>query len=132
MKAIFCLLNKYELRSIGVDLTKYQEECVKVEIELIVFDIIEMGIPEKHRLNEFKERVITKALECLKNGDNILIHCRGGIGRASTVAACVLYHIFKGMKGEDMIKLLRRRRDKKAVESYKQEKFIKEYFKDIQ
>eukprot|EP00826_Nyctotherus_ovalis_P055950 TRINITY_DN7484_c0_g3_i1.p1 TRINITY_DN7484_c0_g3~~TRINITY_DN7484_c0_g3_i1.p1 ORF type:complete len:197 (+),score=33.86 TRINITY_DN7484_c0_g3_i1:221-811(+) len=129
--AIFCLLGKYELRAIGVELASYQQACTDARIDLNVFDIIEMGVPESHKVEEFKRNVVDKALEYVKSGKSVLVHCRGGIGRASTVAACILCHVFKGAKPEDMIKMLRRRRDKKAVESYKQEQFIKKYFKEI-
>ena len=114
-----------------MDLGKYESTCKKEGIDLIEFEIIEMNVPEKEKIQPFKDMVIAKAILYLKDSKNILIHCRGGIGRASTVAACILGHIFKGAKFEDVIKLLRRRRDKKAVESYKQEQFIKKYFTEI-
>jgi len=96
-----------------------------------MFEIIEMSVPEDEELPKFNKEVVQKALEYLKNSKNIVIHCRGGIGRASTIAGCILGHIYEGAKGEAVIKLLRRKRDKKAVESYKQEDFVTKYLSNI-
>ncbi len=131
VSAIFCLLNKYELRTIGVDQTKYERACKAAGIELNCFGIVEMGVPEGAEVGEFRTQIVDVALAHMKKGENILIHCRGGIGRASTVAACILAHVWVGAGSRDLVRLLRRRRDKKAVESMKQEDFISAYIKGI-
>jgi len=43
---IVCLLNDYEVRSVGCDVKKYAESCSKQGIELIKYPIIEMAPPE--------------------------------------------------------------------------------------
>ena len=46
VKLIVCLLNDYEIRSIGCDLKKYEAACLKNGIELFKYPIIEMAPPE--------------------------------------------------------------------------------------
>ena len=43
---IICLLNDYEVRSVGCDHVKYQKACTKHEITLLKYPIIEMAAPE--------------------------------------------------------------------------------------
>lgn len=40
IQTIICLLNKYELRTIGVDLTEYEKICKFLSIELLVINKI--------------------------------------------------------------------------------------------
>tara|TARA_Y100000996_G_scaffold373549_1_gene323086 strand:+ start:368 stop:886 length:519 start_codon:yes stop_codon:yes gene_type:complete len=77
--------------------------------------------------NEFKLKWETTKI-LLKNelldGKNIILHCRGGKGRAGIVAALLLIDF--GMKKEEAIHLVRSRR-KGAIETKKQEEFIFSY-----
>ena len=60
----------------------------------------------------------------LIEGKNIVLHCRGGKGRAGTVAALLLIDF--GVKKEEAIQLVRSRR-KGAIETKEQEDFIFSY-----
>ena len=71
------------------------------------------------------ETLISPILNYLHS--SILIHCRGGIGRASMIACCILRSIGLQWKPKNIIRLLRKRRDKRAVESIKQEDFVRDY-----
>ena len=62
---------------------------------------------------------------------NVLIHCRGGVGRAGLLACNVLSALFPFKKSKDVIEFVRKRRDKRCVESRKQEDFVEGYFKFI-
>lgn len=59
---------------------------------------------------------------------NILVHCRGGVGRAGLVACCILINTCEFKSHKDVIEFVRKRRDKRCVESRKQEEFVKKYF----
>ena len=83
-----CLLNDYEIRSIGCDVKKYEKACVASGIELFKYPIIEMAPPEDVAL--FHTDVVTKVLATMANGHNVLSHCRGGIGRAGLLACCIV------------------------------------------
>jgi len=125
---IVCLLNKYELRTIGVDLDRYQKACENNAIQLIIYPIVEMGVPS-HSPEEFDVQVMNSIFEGILNNKKVICHCRGGIGRAGTVASCLLMKakICRGPK--NAISTVRALRDPKCVESRKQEDFIDKYSK---
>ena len=128
IKLIICLLNDYEIRSIGCNVKKYEQACIDNGIELFKYSIIEMAPPED--IEKFHNEVVTKVLEAMKAGYNVLTHCRGGIGRAGLLACCistiVLGSEFKSAK--DVIAYVRSKRDRRCVESRKQEDFVSKYF----
>ena len=85
--------------------------------------IYDMGAPDK----DFKYKwETTKVL--LKNelidGKNIVLHCRGGKGRAGTIAAILLVEF--NYEKQEAIDLVRSKR-KGAIESKVQENFIENY-----
>ena len=87
IKLIICLLNDYEIRSIGCDVKKYEKTCQENGVELLKYPIIEMAPPED--VAQFHVEVVTKVLSTIAQGQNVLAHCRGGIGRAGLLACCV-------------------------------------------
>ena len=94
---IVCLLNDYEVRSVGCDIKKYEEACVKQSVDLIKYPIIEMAPPED--LNTFHELVKKLAERLQKPGaGNILLHCRGGVGRAGLLGCCISMLLFPQMR----------------------------------
>jgi hypothetical protein len=60
-------------------------------------------------------------LEALRSGSRVLVHCRGGLGRAGTVAARMLVEL--GCSGKDAVDLVRRRRPG-AIETDEQEDYV--------
>jgi len=127
---IVCLLNKYELRTIGVDFDKYEKACNEHNIHLFAYPVVEMGVPIQSP-QEFDENVIDFIVRNIKDKKKVVCHCRGGIGRAGTVASCVLIktELCKGPK--HAITTVRSLRDPKCVESRKQEDYINSYYKTV-
>lgn len=129
IKLIVCLLNDYEIRSIGCDVKKYEKACVNNGIELFKYPIIEMAPPED--VGRFHSDVVEKVLATMANGQNVLAHCRGGIGRAGLLACCVVTCLRSPQqlkKPKDVIAYVRSKRDRRCVESRKQEDFVAKYF----
>lgn len=62
------------------------------------------------------------------NKGSVLVHCRGGVGRAGLLASCVLSYLCEFKTFKKVIEFVRKRRDKRCVESRKQEDFVKAYF----
>lgn len=71
-------------------------------------------------------RLVEKVVGALKRGRNVVVHCRGGIGRTGTLNACVLVAL--GYSPEDAIKLLREKHHKSACENKEQENFVSKVF----
>ncbi|MFC4425606.1 cyclin-dependent kinase inhibitor 3 family protein [Deinococcus navajonensis] len=61
-------------------------------------------------------------LEQLLNGQVVVVHCRGGLGRAGLTAACLLVQM--GMDPAEAIDLVRRTRSPHAIETAEQEAFV--------
>jgi ADP-ribosyl-[dinitrogen reductase] hydrolase len=58
------------------------------------------------------------------DGGRVLVHCRGGLGRAGTVAACLLVEL--GVAPQDAIRRVRAARPN-AIETAAQERYILGY-----
>lgn len=67
----------------------------------------------------------------LQKGLRCVMHCRGGMGRAGMLAACVLLRIGECVSAAEAIATVRKRRGKGAVESRAQEAFVSRYLKDM-
>lgn len=61
-------------------------------------------------------------------GQNVTIHCAGGVGRAGTVAGCFLVH--QGATAPEAIATLHERRSQRCPENSAQERFIEAYAQD--
>eukprot|EP00282_Hemiselmis_andersenii_P006436 CAMPEP_0114140008 /NCGR_PEP_ID=MMETSP0043_2-20121206/17155_1 /TAXON_ID=464988 /ORGANISM="Hemiselmis andersenii, Strain CCMP644" /LENGTH=232 /DNA_ID=CAMNT_0001234073 /DNA_START=98 /DNA_END=796 /DNA_ORIENTATION=+ len=120
---VVCLLSPAELRSLGVR-RDYCESVVKSGMELIMHPIIEMAAPDDiGSARELVERVVGE----LAKGKRVVMHCRGGMGRAGMMAACVLYRVGEAQGHKAAIEMVRKRRGKGAVESRAQEAFVAKY-----
>ena len=82
-----------------------------------------MGVPEIEPVS-FADKIVSYIVFLLNKGNNVLIHCRGGIGRAGMVACCVLIYLKECESTEDAVKKVRGIRDKRCVESKKQYDYI--------
>ncbi|MCP4349017.1 MAG: protein tyrosine phosphatase [Desulfobacterales bacterium] len=70
-------------------LTKEKSICKAHQIEFISFPIKDFGIPDSAADTAKLAHNLLEKL--VKDEKSAVIHCRGGIGRSSLVAACVLY-----------------------------------------
>ncbi len=84
------------------------------------FPIVDVDVPKSERMNEFSDYV-DGLVAVARDGKTVVIHCRGGIGRSGTVAACCLVRL--GLKVHDAIKATRTARPG-AVETSAQEKWV--------
>lgn len=64
------------------------------------------------------------ACDVLKQGGKVLVHCRGGLGRAGTVAACLLVEF--GVTPRDAMRQVRAVRSG-AIETTEQERYLTAY-----
>jgi len=116
------LLNDYELRTYNI--RRYEESVRQAGLAYMQFPIVEMAPPDSLPATQ---ALIRELHDLLTRGEVVALHCRGGVGRAGTVAACLYLHmgLCSGKKSaKDAIDLVRRRRCPQAVESRRQEQFI--------
>jgi len=95
-QTIVSLLDRNEIYELGLE--KESELCLKHGIEYINFPIADRNVP---KLDSRFHNFIDQLKEKLSTSNNVIIHCRMGIGRATIIAACLL--LKPGYKTEEVI-----------------------------
>ena len=113
------LMEEHEYRGYGIPELYERGEFGKIEVRR--FAIRDMGIPKEAESQEF-EAMVQEIVENLERGRNVAIHCRGGLGRTGTVAACVLVALGRHSADEaiDAVRAARRG----TVQTREQEDFV--------
>jgi protein-tyrosine phosphatase len=91
-------------------------------IEILRFAIEDMGVPREAESERF-EATIQEIVRRLEQGQNVVVHCRGGLGRTGTVAACALVEFGKH-SADEAIGAVRKAR-KGTVQTREQEDFVR-------
>lgn len=116
---LLCLATEAELEWAGV--SGLEKGCTRRGIQFLKLPIRDQGVPAFEEMN-LMVRWMSAALDA---GQNVVLHCMGGLGRTGTVAACML--AARGVSPEDAIAAVRRARGPRAVEIAEQARFIAEY-----
>lgn len=93
-------------------------------IEVLRFAIEDMNIPKEAESEEY-ETLIRDVVERMHEGKNVVVHCRGGLGRTGTIAACVLVALGRHT-AEDTIKTVRKAR-RGTLQTHEQEEFVRRF-----
>jgi protein-tyrosine phosphatase len=91
-------------------------------IEILRFAIEDMSVPREAE-SEMFEGFVQDVVGRLEQGQNIVVHCRGGLGRTGTVAACVLVTLGRHT-ADEAIGAVRTAR-KGTVQTREQEDFVR-------
>lgn len=121
INVIVCLLEWGEMQKL--DIYDYPYFAQKEGILFYHFPIKDRGIPEPKSL----ETLVPFLVKHVKNGYNILVHCRCGLGRSGLVAACCLSHF--GYKFDDSISRVRNLR-KGAIQTEDQLQIVRNYYRN--
>ncbi|WCL50282.1 isochorismatase family protein [Leptospira sp. GIMC2001] len=117
IKKVYSLITEDEYREYGVPNLKWGYE--EAGLSFLSFPILDQGIPAREDL----PKIIDDIDQELQSGNNVLVHCVGGLGRSGTIAAA--YLIAKsGIGAEDAIRTVRQHRSERAVESKEQINFL--------
>lgn len=119
---ILCLVESHELGYMTPPETPEQRRQ-SVEQRGMTFThhpIIDFNTPALTEANN----TIASIDDALTTGETVIMHCWAGLGRAGTMAACLLIH--RGMNADYAISTVRSVRPG-AIQSAKQEQFIKAY-----
>ena len=86
--AVISLLERQE--SEELDIVQEKALCEANEISFLSYPIRDRDVPSS---GEEALKFAQSIVDVLRNGSNVVIHCRAGIGRSSVIAACVLVMI---------------------------------------
>jgi tetratricopeptide (TPR) repeat protein/protein-tyrosine phosphatase len=119
---LISLVEDSELQELSIlDLA---EECARVTINLVRFPIRDVSVPES--MEDFV-RMVAVAVDSLREGDTVVTHCKGGLGRAGLAAACVAVAATDAeMSASEAIELVREARPG-AIETEAQENFVADF-----
>ncbi len=114
------LMEKHEYR--GYQIPELLEKDSFGSIEILRFAIKDMGVPREAESERF-EAFVQKVVQRLEQGQNVVVHCRGGLGRTGTLAACVLVAL-EHHSADEAIDAVRAAR-KGTVQTREQEDFVR-------
>jgi len=83
---VVSLLEPPEILELG--LSRESDLCTKNGMAFVSFPVPDRGVPES---TERALDLAARLFERLNLGDDVVIHCRSGIGRAAMLAAAVLF-----------------------------------------
>lgn len=118
VRVIVCLLQWSEMKMLQIPDYPHQ-----AQEQGFIF----LHLPVKDRRAPALEDIsvlIPSIVQYLARGYSVLVHCRSGLGRAGTIAACCLLHY--GYKFEQSVALVRSLRPG-AIQTQRQVKAIEEY-----
>jgi protein tyrosine phosphatase len=115
------LLEKHEFEMLGIEAMEELASQRWKTIQWIHLEITDGGIPDE-RFEQRWLQVRAQLITALANGDRVLVHCRGGLGRTGLVVAQLL--IETGVSPDEAIKSVRTAR-KGAIETEEQENYVR-------
>lgn len=124
---LISLIEQKEFETLGI--SDLEAECSKRSLDVIRYPIKDYNVPA-----DVKSYIalIDKIVENLEQDKKVVIHCKGGLGRAGMTAACAIVAATKGsIRGAQAIEIVRAARHK-AVETLEQEKFVQTFFEEWQ
>ena len=108
----------------GYGIPELFERDLMAGMEVLRFAIEDMNVPKEAEAQEYEE--LTRGIvDRMREGKNVIVHCRGGLGRTCTVAACVLVAL-GDHSAEEAIDAVRAAR-KGTVQTRDQEDFVRRF-----
>ena len=116
---LVCCLDAWERKQLGLE--QLEAESLDCGLEFLEYAMPQLAAPPDvdscaALMSRLKERVDA--------GKRVAIHCRAGVGRAGTLAACFLLHTGHSRTAGGALALVREHRHPRAVESREQEQFL--------
>ncbi len=102
---VLTLLEMEEIHSLRV--TGLEQEIHQQQMDWIHMPIKDFSIPD-HQFETRWQQEGKVLRQSLRSGNNILVHCKGGLGRAGMIAARLLVEL--GMEPKEAIRLVRHKR----------------------
>ncbi|KAF9541898.1 hypothetical protein EC957_002603 [Mortierella hygrophila] len=118
---VVCCLFDDELELLGSPFPKYLEAANRHGLDVVRIPMLEGSTPYSFAEMDL---VLDKMDETAKKGQNVLAHCRGGVGRAAVVACCWLLRLRYFKDHREVIGWVRAQRSPKAIETVEQAQFV--------
>ena len=120
IRKVDCLVSLLEQSEIEeLELNSEEELCEKWDIQFINFPILDFNTPK----NEHEFLALAEALaNKVEAGKRVVIHCRMGIGRSSTLAAAILIKL--GYEGANVFDVIGQYRKLKVPDTEEQKNWI--------
>lgn len=110
------LLERHEYEAL--DIANLVEAAAEAGIDMLRLEIPDVSVPKSM---ERCQDTVRQILSAMAEGQTVVVHCRGGLGRSGLVAACCL--VACGREPEAAIARVRDARPG-AVETSEQERFV--------
>ena len=119
--AVVTLVEEHELISLGV--SDLGERIVERGLQWHHLPITDLS-PSGPDFEAIWPAVALQLRQSVADGSRVLVHCRGGLGRAGTIAACLLVEL--GETPQDAVRLVRAARPH-AIETAAQQSYVLNY-----
>lgn len=107
--------------ALDLNLSEEPDLCRTHDISFISFPIKDLGVPASR---EDAISLVTAIEQVLVEGRNVLIHCRGGIGRSGLLAASLL--VRSGIDAEAALQRVSAARGFSVPETVEQKEWVRE------
>ena len=121
---LISLLEAEEIRELALEAEA--ELCRAAGIDHVSFPVRDYGVPTSFRDAAALARSIAARVT---EGATVAIHCRGGVGRSSVMAACVL--ISGGVSDDDALASIARARGVRVPETDQQRQWVARFAKTV-
>jgi protein-tyrosine phosphatase len=118
-KVLVTLLEEFEMRRLGIP--ELLAVARRMRFRVLWFPIPDVTVPADLPATV---KLVGQVVDALAAGETVVVHCRGGLGRSGTIAACCL--VAQGRGPREAIALVRAARPG-AVEIREQEKFVERF-----
>jgi len=123
MEKLVSMLEHFEYQDLGIE--DMREQCEDLDIEHFPCPIPDGRIPQE--FFQFKRDIEELATD-LHGGTALVIHCKGGLGRAPLTAACLIVQVSEGeISAEAAIKLVQIARGPDALRDRRQQEFVRRF-----
>lgn len=104
VRAVVCCLNDEELSYLGAPWEEYEREADRLGLDIYRLPMAEGFAPTN--VQDMDAAMTSIVTDCTMKGTNVLVHCRGGVGRAGLIACAWLLKM--GFVGEGSLRGLNR------------------------
>jgi ADP-ribosyl-[dinitrogen reductase] hydrolase len=115
------LMEQHEYEMLGIrELLDRARAC---SLAVHWFPMLDVSVPRADKADEFR-LLVKQVLAAVQEGETVVAHCRGGLGRSGLFVACVLAE--SGMSADEAIALTREARPG-AIETAEQEAWVRAF-----